>query len=182
MDSNEQQKELTVLVVDDDKSVSQLIRLYLAQAGYRVISAWDGLEGLRMALEEEPDIILLDLNLPGMDGFEVCRNVRLKSDVPVIMVTAKGEEADIVTGLELGADDYVTKPFSPKVLIARVRTVLRRRLAEPAAENSIVRIHDLVITPGRHEALLAGKAVELTLTEFRILHLQIGRASCRERV
>ena len=135
-------------------------------------------EALKSARSKAPDLVVLDLMLPGVDGLEVCR--RLKTDpktqhIPIVMLTAKGEEADIVAGLELGADDYITKPFSPRVLVARVRAVLRRRAREPADGTSVVRIGELVIHPGRHEVLVGGEAVQLTLTEFRILHFLARR-------
>ena len=126
MITNEQHIEKVALVIEDDKSVSQLIRLYLAEDGYRVVNAEDGLSGLKMATEESPDIVLLDLNLPGMDGIDVCRNIREKSDLPIIMVTARVEEDDRLDGLDMGADDYVSKPFSPRELVARVNAVMRR--------------------------------------------------------
>lgn len=167
-----------ILVVDDEEDILELIQYNLTREGYRLTCETSGEKALRSARSALPDLILLDLMLPGVDGLEVCRLLKRDAKtehIPIIMVTAKGEESDIVAGLELGADDYVTKPFSPKVLIARVRAVLRRRQAEPVAENSTLRVHDLVITPGRHEVLAAGKAVELTFTEFRILHFLARR-------
>jgi len=143
-----------------------------------VVCAASGEEGLKTAHSQRPDLILLDLMLPGMDGLEVAR--RLKKEeatkgIPVIMVTAKGEEADIVTGLEVGAEDYITKPFSRKVLIARVRAVLRRKAAGPADDHEVVTIHDLTIHPGRREVLVKGKPVVLTFTEFGILNFLARR-------
>ncbi len=188
MVTTEQTEEKTALVVEDDKSVSQLIHLYLAQAGYRVLSAADGETGLRMALEDTPDIILLDLNLPGMDGIEVCRNVRLKSEVPIIMVTARVEENDRLTGLDLGADDYVSKPFSPRELVARVNAVLRRtsRAVEKRAEiGSKVSAGDIVIDLERRTASVLGDEIELTPTEFRLLAYFVdgrGRTVSREQI
>lgn len=165
-----------VLVIEDEKDILELIRYNLAREGYQVTTADSGEKGLKAAKSKPPDVIVLDLMLPGMDGLEVCR--LLKSDprtrrVPVIMLTAKSEETDIVTGLELGADDYMTKPFSPKVLIARLRKTLRRE--KSAGDGGILRPRDLVIDPGRHAVTVAGKPVELTFTEFRILHLLAGR-------
>ncbi|MEE8046393.1 MAG: response regulator transcription factor [Dehalococcoidia bacterium] len=179
---------MTVLVVEDDKSVSQLIRLYLAQSGYKVISAEDGLAGLRMALEESPDIVLLDLNLPGMDGIEVCRNVRNESDVPIIMVTARVEEDDRLTGLDLGADDYVSKPFSPRELVARVNAVLRRSSRDSAKREEIgseVVAGDVAIDLDRRSATVLGDEIELTPTEFRLLAYFIegrGRTVSRDQI
>ena len=188
MVTNEEHIEKTTLVVEDDKSVSQLIRLYLAQAGYRVISAEDGLIGLRMALEDAPDIVLLDLNLPGMDGIEVCRNVRKDSEVPIIMVTARVDEDDRLTGLDLGADDYVSKPFSPRELVARVNAVLRRtsRDDEKRAESgNHVSAGDIAIDLDRRSAAVLGDEIELTPTEFRLLSYFIegrGRTVSREQI
>ena len=167
-----------ILVVDDDEDILELMRFNLSKEGYAVLTALTGEEGLKQASATPPDLICLDLMLPSIDGLEVCK--RLKQDhrtetVPIVMVTAKGEEADIVTGLELGADDYITKPFSPRVLIARVRAVLRRKTQETASESDTVRIRNLVIHPGRHEVLIDGKVLELTYTEFRLLHLLARR-------
>lgn len=188
MVTNEEHTEKTALVVEDDKSVSQLIRLYLAQAGYKVISAEDGLVGLRMALEDAPDIVLLDLNLPGIDGIEVCRNVRKYSEVPIIMVTARVDEDDRLTGLNLGADDYVSKPFSPRELVARVSAVLRRtsRDNEKRAESgSKVSAGDITIDLDRRSATVHGDEIDLTPTEFRLLAYFIegrGRTVSREQI
>jgi two-component system phosphate regulon response regulator PhoB len=161
-----------ILVVDDEEDIIELLRFNLSREGYQVSSATSGEEALTLIRSEMPSLLLLDLMLPGMDGLEVTR--RLKSNpstmnIPIVMLTAKGEEPDIVAGLELGADDYVTKPFSPRILVARVRAVLRRKLMELTEETSSFQIHDLVIHPGRHEVLLDGRAVELTYTEFAIL-------------
>ncbi len=163
----------SVLVVEDEEDILELIRYNLAKEGYQVVCALTGEDGLVKAYHGSPNLVLLDLMLPGLDGLEVCK--RLKRDprtqhVPVVMVTARGEEADIVTGLELGADDYVTKPFSPRVLIARVRAVLRRHGRSIPEDSAPVTIHDIVIHPGRHEVVVRGKPVTLTATEFRILH------------
>ena len=167
-----------ILVVDDEEDILELLRFNLTKEGFAVVCAASGEEALKSALSNRPDLILLDLLLPGMDGLEVAR--RLKQDhstkeIPVIMVTAKGEEADIVTGLEVGAEDYITKPFSRKVLIARVRAVLRRKAAPPADDQGVVSIHDLTIHPGRREVLVKGKPVVLTFTEFGILNFLAKR-------
>lgn len=188
MVTNEELIEKTALVVEDDKSVSQLIRLYLAQAGYRVISAEDGLVGLRMALDDAPDIVLLDLNLPGMDGIEVCRNVRKESEVPIIMVTARVDEDDRLTGLDLGADDYVSKPFSPRELVARVNAVLRRTSRDNdkrTESGNHVSAGDITIDLDRRSATVLGDEIELTPTEFRLLAYFIegrGRTVSREQI
>jgi len=168
----------SVLIVEDEDDIRELIRYNLDREGYRVIATGSGEEGLDAARREAPDVVLLDLMLPGVDGLEVCR--RLKSQphtasIPVVMVTARGEEADVVTGLELGADDYITKPFSPRVLVARTRAVLRRPRAEQHDAESPVRTGGLEIHPGRHEVLAGETRLELTSTEFKILHLLARR-------
>ena len=161
-----------ILIVDDEEDVLELVQYNLERSGYHVETAISGEQALTKTKKKTPDLIILDLMLPGMDGLEVCK--KLKSDVktegvPIIMLTAKGEEADIVTGLELGADDYVTKPFSPKVLVARVRRLLHRTVSRDL-ERPPMRIKDLTIDPGRREVLVKGKPVHLTFTEFNILN------------
>ncbi len=168
----------SILVVEDDEDILELLKYNLAKEGYRVTAVTTGEEGLRLAHSTTPDLILLDLMLPGVDGLEVCRSLKMDAKTrlaPIIMLTAKGEEADIVTGLELGAEDYITKPFSTRVLLARIRTVLRRRRTAPPGEDALLKIHDLVIDPGRHEVLVQGQPVDLTATEFRLLHLLARR-------
>jgi two-component system alkaline phosphatase synthesis response regulator PhoP len=167
-----------ILAVDDEEDILELLRFNLTKEGFAVACAASGEEALKSALSQRPDLILLDLLLPGMDGLEVAR--RLKKDastkeIPIIMVTAKGEEADIVTGLEVGAEDYITKPFSRKVLIARVRAVLRRKASAPADDQEVVSVHDLTIHPGRREVLVKGRSVALTFTEFGILNFLARR-------
>lgn len=167
-----------VIVVEDDEDIQQLIEYNLLKAGYSVHCTASGEEGLDMARAEKPDLVLLDLMLPGMDGIAVCRSLKADPNtaaVPVVMVTAKGEEVDIVKGLELGADDYVTKPFSPKILLARVGAVLRRQKRRQRSEDDVIRIHDLVIDPHRHEVIVAGEPVQLTYTEFRLLQFLANR-------
>ncbi len=167
----------TILAVEDDEDILELLKYNLAKEGYRVTAVTSGEEGLQLARSTTPALILLDLMLPGVDGLEVCRRLRLDAKtrrVPIIMLTAKGEEADIVTGLELGAEDYITKPFSTRVLLARVRAVLRRRTA-PLGEDALLKIRELIIDPGRHEVLLQGQALDLTASEFRLLHLLARR-------
>ena len=161
-----------VLAVEDEEDILELVRYNLEKEGYRVTGAVSGEEALRHARSQPPDLIVLDLMLPGMDGLTVCRELKQDArtrDLPIIILTAKGEEADIVAGLELGADDYVTKPFSPRVLLARLRAVLRRRRTEPAPASDTLTIHGMVIHPGRHEVLVQGRPVDLTATEFRLL-------------
>ena len=170
-----------ILVVEDEEDILELISYNLNREGYRVSTATTGEEGLRLAMRDKPDLIVLDLMLPGIDGIEVCR--RLKADpqvrfIPVVMVTAKGEEADVVTGLELGADDYLTKPFSPKVLVARLRAVIRRREQESVKDaKEPIQRGEILIHPGRREVLLGGSriALDLTFTEFNILYLLASR-------
>ena len=161
-----------ILVIDDEEDILELLRYNLSIEGYRVLCAATGEDAFRQVASRPPDLIILDLMLPGMDGLEVARTIKgnpSTKKIPIIMVTAKGEEADIVIGLELGADDYVTKPFSPRVLLARVRAVLRRRVKESLDDTSVLRIRNLEIHPGRHEVLVHGRPIQLTFTEFGIL-------------
>ena len=160
-----------VLVVDDDAKTVELVRLYLNRDGYRVLTAYDGIEALRLARERHPDLIVLDLMLPGMDGLEVCRTIRGESDVPIIMLTAKSTDEDKLTGLGLGADDYVTKPFSPRELAARVRTVLRRLPGGRGPEE--IKRNELVLNFTKQEASLAGRPLNLTNVEFKLLGVLI---------
>ena len=168
-----------ILVVEDDADILELVEYNLLKEGFAVDRAASGEAALRMAGSNGAvHLIVLDLMLPEIDGLEVCR--RLKRDpatesIPIVMLTAKGEEADIVAGLELGADDYITKPFSPRVLMARIRAVLRRKEQGEAGDDETVAVHDLVIHPGRHEVLLRDKPLQLTYTEFRVLHLLARR-------
>jgi len=162
-----------VLVVDDEPDILELVEYNLARDGFKVTRAQTGEKALDLARSRPPDLIVLDLMLPGRDGLDVCRT--LKGDaktqhIPIVMLTAKGEEADIVSGLELGADDYITKPFSPRVLVARIRAALRRQQDESETDEAApIQIRDLQIHPGRHEVLVKSKPVDLTSTEFRIL-------------
>jgi DNA-binding response OmpR family regulator len=156
-----------VLVVDDDVKTVELVKLYLDRDGYEVLTAYDGVEALRLAHENHPDLIVLDLMLPDIDGLEVCRTLRHESDVPIIMLTARTTDQDKLIGLDLGADDYVTKPFSPKELVARVRAVLRRLPGESAPEE--IRTGKLSMNFATHEAWFGGRALDLTTVEFRLL-------------
>jgi len=163
----------TIIIVEDEEDIRELVRYNLAKEGYQVTGVKSGEEGLDAAINALPDLVILDIMLPGIDGLEVCRRLKNNSttqDIPIIMLTAKGEESDIVAGLELGADDYIAKPFSPKVLIARIRTVLRRKTMETFDEIKVVRVHDLEIHPGRHEVLFKNKPLDLSVTEFKLLH------------
>lgn len=162
-----------ILVVDDEEDILELVRYNLLKNGYRVTCVSSGEQAIEKLRQETPHIILLDLMLPGMDGLDVCRNLRSNpatSSIPIIMITAKGEDADIVSGLELGADDYLTKPFSPRVLLARIRALLRRNKLDELDETSVLKIHQLVINPVRHEVLVNGEPLALTATEFSLLH------------
>lgn len=169
----------SVLVVDDEEDLLELVRYNLAREGYQVTGVGTGEDALKAARKQPPDLIVLDLMLPAVDGLEVCR--RLKSDpktrdVPIIMLTAKSEESDMVAGLERGADDYIAKPFSPRVLSARVKALLRRREQQVRAElETTIDVHELSIHPGRHEVTLAGAPVELTYTEFALLQFLAKR-------
>jgi DNA-binding response OmpR family regulator len=156
-----------VLVVDDDAKTVELVKLYLKRDGYRVLTAYDGIEALRLAREGHPDLIVLDLMLPGIDGLEICRTLRTESDVPVIMLTAKTTDQDKLVGLDLGADDYVTKPFSPRELAARVRAVLRRLPGERGPDQ--IKHGELAVNFLKHEAFLSGKPLNLTTVEFKLL-------------
>jgi len=156
-----------VLVVDDDVKTVELVKLYLNRDGYRVLTAYDGTEALRLAREGHPDLIVLDLMLPGINGLEICRTLRGESDVPIIMLTAKTTDQDKLIGLDLGADDYVTKPFSPRELAARVRVVLRRLPGERGPDE--IKRGELTVNFLRHEASLAGRSLNLTTVEFKLL-------------
>lgn len=163
-----------ILVVEDDEDIQTLISHNLSREGYRVTISGNGTDGINKIRQDTFDCIILDLMLPGMDGLEICR--RLKKDpktqqIPIIMVTAKGEESDIIVGLELGADDYVVKPFSPKVLVARVRSILRRTNQDFFDSQSLVSTKDIEINPGRHEVLCKGRKIDLTYMEFQVLQL-----------
>ena len=172
----------SILVVEDEEDIRELVRYNLVKEGYQVTAVASGEEGLAMTRSRQPDLVLLDLMLPGIDGLTVCR--KLKSDsatenIPIVILTAKGEEADVITGLNMGADDYVTKPFSTRVLIARMQAVLRRaELGErdlSQNDDAVIQRRNLVIHPGRHEVLVDGSPVTLTSTEFRVLHFLARR-------
>jgi two-component system, OmpR family, alkaline phosphatase synthesis response regulator PhoP len=167
-----------ILVVDDEEDLQELLRYDLTQEGFTVICASSGEEAVEKAGTETLDLILLDLMLPGLDGLQVTKLLKANprtQNTPIVMLTARGEETDIVKGLELGAEDYITKPFSKKVLVARLKAVLRRRGEKPGDEESALSIKDITIHPGRHEVLVRGEPVQLTFTEFRILHFLARR-------
>lgn len=163
-----------ILIVEDEEDILELVEYNLGRVGYQVKGVTTGEIGLSYLERETPDLIILDLMLPGIDGLDICKKIKSEErtqNIPVIMLTARGEEVDVVTGLELGADDYITKPFSPRVLVARVKAILRRQgRALEIGEQKVIKIGDLLIHPGRHEVLVKGKVVDLTFTEFKILH------------
>jgi len=172
----------TILVVDDDKKTVDLIRLYLEKDGYRVLTAYDGRQALDISRRREPGLIILDLMLPRVDGLDVCRILRSESKVPIIMLTAKTTEEDKLAGLDLGADDYVTKPFSPREMVARVRAVLRRVHTEDDDGPGELVFGDMVVDFVRHEARIDGESIHLTPKEFRLLETmakQPGRVFSR---
>jgi two-component system, OmpR family, alkaline phosphatase synthesis response regulator PhoP len=158
----------TILVVEDDRAIARLVRDYLEGAGFAVLMAGDGEAALQTARSTKPDLVVLDLGLPGRDGIDVIRELRRTSAVPIVVVTARGDETDRIVGLELGADDYVVKPFSPKELVARVRAVLRRAEAAPPAAE-VIRVADLELDIPRLRATVGGRPVDLTPTEFQLL-------------
>ena len=161
-----------ILVVDDEPDILELVRLNLAREGYDVITATTGEQGLDLARSKLPALIVLDLMLPGIDGLEVCKRLRVDpktQGITILMLTAKGEETDVVSGLEVGADDYVTKPFSGKVLVARVRNLLRRMATKDEGQAPL-KVHEITIDPARREVRIKDRPVAMTFTEFNILH------------
>lgn len=161
-----------ILVVDDEEDILELVRFHLAREGYQLVLATSGEDALKKAGREAFDLVVLDLMLPGLDGLEVAK--ALKNDaktksLPIIMLTARGEDADVVAGLEIGADDYITKPFSPRVLTARVKAVLRRRSRTAVEDTKVILIHELEIHPGRRTVIAGGQTLDLTFTEFQLL-------------
>ena len=176
----------TVLIVEDNPHTVELVSLYLRQDGYSVLSAMDGIAGLELFREHNPDLVVLDLMLPRLDGLQVCRTVRAESEVPIIMLTARVEEEDRVAGLEMGADDYVTKPFSPRELAARIRAVLRRATADSAARGGAPLAHGAISVDTRtRTATLDGAVLKLTPTEFRLLTLLVrtpGKTFTRDEI
>ena len=176
----------TVLIVEDDTHVVKLLRLYLGRDGHEVLSAGDGPTGLRLAREAQPDLVVLDLMLPKLDGMSVCRILREESDVPIVMLTARADEPYRLEGLDIGADDYVTKPFSPRELAARVRAVLRRTAREKSEEGpSTITCNGLKLSLLSRKAWVEGEEVSLTPTEFRILAMLMkepGRTFTRDQI
>lgn len=177
-----------ILVVEDEEDIQELISYNLKKEKYQVDTVSTGEEAIHFAKTKLPDVIILDLMLPGIDGFEVCRCLKSNETsraIPIVILTAKGEETDIVTGLELGADDYITKPFSPSILIARIRAILRRKSPTNASVEEIIKHGELIIDTFRHQVLLYGNAIQLTSTEFKILHFlasQPGRVYSRDQI
>ena len=159
----------TILVVDDEQRIIDLARMYIEQAGYRVASATDGKEALDKILADAPALVVLDLMLPTMDGFEVCRRVRTRSDVPIIMLTARTDDIDKIVGLEMGADDYLTKPFNPRELIARIKAILRRSERKAGATTQPLTLGNLTITPQHRSVQVDGETVDLRMKEFDLL-------------
>jgi len=175
----------TILVVDDEPHIVELATLYLQNEGYRVVSASDGAQALAQIASTQPALVILDLMLPEIDGWEVCRRIRATSRLPVIVLTARSDDVDKIVGLELGADDYVTKPFNPRELVARVKAVLRRAEPAPAEPGKVMRAGPLTIDPARREARLAGRLLDLRAKEFdllRVLVEQQGLALSRDQL
>lgn len=173
-----------ILIVEDEQPIVDILKFNLEKNDYRVIEALDGNEGLRLALSKNPDLVLLDVMLPGLDGFGVCRKIREKSSVPIIMLTARDEEVDKVLGLELGADDYMTKPFSVRELLARVKANLRRTSPETEEAGDVLRIGELIIDSSRYEVVKNDTVIALTLREFELVKFLAehrGRIFSRER-
>lgn len=166
-----------ILMIDDEVNISDLARMYLSKEGYEVITAEDGNDGLRLFRERKPTLIILDLMLPGVDGLEICRQVRKESSIPIIMLTARGDDIDRIVGLELGADDYLTKPFNPRELVARVKAVLRRYTPAPETSNDKtetaskerISVADIVIDLRQRTVTVAGKSVDMRAKEFELL-------------
>ncbi len=168
----------TILIIEDEKDIFDILKFNLQKERYKVQFAISGEDGLDMIYKSKPDLVILDLMLPGIDGFEVCRQIRHDSalvNLPIIMLTAKDSESDIVTGLELGANDYISKPFSTKILIARIRKALRQDGDKSFSNDKIIKIYDITLDPGRHEVFVADQPVSLTSTEFKLLQILASR-------
>lgn len=159
-----------ILVVDDERNIVELLKFNLEKEGYEVVVAYDGIEAVKLAKDEKPDLIILDIMLPGQGGLEVCRQLRKEMKTPILMATAKGEEIDKILGLELGADDYVTKPFSPRELIARVKAILRRTSVRPEEQDEIT-VKDISMNLVKHEVKVKGELIDLKPKEFELLKL-----------
>ena len=174
-----------VLIVDDEKTLVKALKFSLEKEGFRVIEAYNGEEALQKVADEEPDLIILDLMLPGLDGFEVCRRIRKNNEVPIIMLTARGDDIDKVLGLELGADDYMTKPFNPRELVARIKAILRRSSSREEGMRKHIQVGNLQIDLLQHRVRLDGKEIDLTTKEFALLSFlaaNAGRVFSREQL
>jgi len=174
-----------ILVVEDDKKTASLIKLYLEREGFQAVIAYDGRQALELAEQERPIFVILDLMLPLLDGWEVCRRLRQSSDVPILMLTARGEEVDRVSGLALGADDYVVKPFSPRELVARVKAILRRGRLEAPDQEKVLSFEELTLDLEKHKVTLEGRPVLLTPHEFKLLQTLMaapGKVFAREQL
>lgn len=159
-----------VLIVEDDPNTSSLVETYLQREGFTTIAAFDGEQALELARRHNPGFVILDIMLPKMDGWEICRQLRMVSDVPILMLTAREEEIDRVLGLSLGADDYVVKPFSPRELVARVKAILRRTQMRPAFDAQVISQNGLLLDPGKCKVSLNGSLLKLTTSEYKLLH------------
>ena len=164
----------TILICDDNETVHQTLQLYLQEAGFQVLSAYDGLAALEMIRRDHVDLVILDIMMPKLFGTEVCRQIRKNSDLPIIILSAKSDESDRIVGLELGADDYVTKPFSPKEVVTRVKTVLRR--TRPRKDSKVLRLGNLQVNPKAYDVLIDGKPVKMTPREVELLSFLMDRA------
>lgn len=174
-----------ILIIEDDRNTAALVATYLEREGFATLTAHDGERGLALALKEDPGFVILDLMLPGLDGWEICRRLRAESRVPILMLTAREEEIDRVMGLSLGADDYVVKPFSPRELVARVKAILRRTTAAPRDSSRVLRSGGLVLDPGKHRISKDGRPIGLTSSEYRLLQALMnapGRVFSREEL
>ncbi|MBI2955541.1 MAG: response regulator transcription factor [Chloroflexi bacterium] len=174
-----------ILVVDDDHKAVEMVRIYLERDSYKVLPAYDGVTALELARSAQPDLVILDLMLPGLDGLAICRLLRKEGDVPIIILTARSAEGDKLLGLELGADDYVTKPFSPRELVARIRTVLRRAGEKTDEIDGDLELNRLTVSFIRHEVLVDGRLISLTPSEFQLLAIMVrepGRAFTRAQL
>lgn len=174
-----------ILIVEDDRNIASLVERYLSRAGFETITAHDGPSGLSLARRRDPLLVVLDIMLPSLDGFEICRELRRESNVPILMLTAREEEMDRVVGLSMGADDYVVKPFSPRELVERVKAILRRARPEPWAASRPLRHDGLVLEPEKHKVTLNGEDVALTPSEFKLLHTLMtapGRVYTRDEL
>lgn len=177
--------EQSVLLIEDEESIASFVTMYLEKEGFAVVSAVTGAAGLALAREKQPRVILLDLMLPDIDGFEICRQLRQESEVPIIMLTARDASTDKVLGLELGADDYITKPFDPRELVARVKSLLRRSEVMASGADAPLSVGPLTLDPGRREVTINGEEAKLTAREFELLHFMIvnrGLALSRQQL